>query len=174
MWRRILGWHPIYTDHPQQKDGAIIKKTASKFITTESIKMAQATKTTEKAVAAKKITAEEAKQVIRFFAKQGNFSFQAYYECFQKKCACKIDSTWKILGVTLNDSEFSFLASAHNQKPIKFMVRYDALKDAIVKWLTEMSRLIKQSVKTLSGQIPVSIVLFAGTTEYVPMKAKAV
>jgi hypothetical protein len=133
--------------------------------------MAQVTK----AIAAtEKITAEEAERVIRFFAEQGNFSFRAYYECFKQNCECKIDDAWEIHGVTLNEHEFSFLASTRNQKPIKFMARYEALKDAIIKWLTEMSNQIKKSAKALSGQVPASIVLFAGTTEYVPLKAKAV
>lgn len=133
--------------------------------------MAQATKVTE---AVKKITAEEAEQVICYLATRGDFSFQAYFECVRQQCECRIDNTWKIHAVIMNDSEFSFLASAQNQKPIKFMARYEALKDAIIKWLTEMRRLIEKSVTTLSGKVPRSIVLFAGITEFVPATAKAV
>lgn len=113
------------------------------------------------------ITPESVKRTLCHFAEKNGLHLIAYFECVGQQLPCTIDSTWDIHGVTIDNEEFSFIASQTGQKAIKFNVRFKEFIQSVKKWFEDMSEKLKPGLEALlEATIPPTIVFSAGITEY--------
>lgn len=78
---------------------------------------------------------------LRHFAEHGGFKFTTYYVGVGLLEA-KIDHTWDILSVTVNDKAFSFTACQRGQKPVEYSNRTPESLEKIKKWFEETTETI--------------------------------
>lgn len=117
------------------------------------------------------ITPESVKRTLCHFAENKGLHFSAYFECAGRNLPCTIDSNWDIHGVTMNEQEFSFIASKTGQKAIKFNVRFKEFIQILKKWFKEIAEKLKPGLESLlEATIPPTILFFAGTTEFTGSK----
>jgi hypothetical protein len=69
-----------------------------------------------------------------------------------ERLKAKIDETWNIHSVVLDDKKLSIVASHENQKPVEYSIRSPESLKKIKKWLEDTAKKIKPAKRR--GGIP--------------------
>lgn len=104
---------------------------------------------------------------LRHFAENGSFNFMMYY-AGTGVLKSKIDRTWEVGSVTVNDEELSFTACQKDQRPVKFSIRTPKPLEKIKQWFIDTAKTLQpKKGRMLEISVPQKIVFTAEVTEYI-------